>query len=163
MSTRMWWSVIGTLFVIVVVGLVAFLMIPAPVKAPVVEGPSEPTATSSGQSNTLPEPLHNRVVVTSPKSGETVGHTLTISGEAPGNWYFEASFPIKVTTPEGDRIGSGHADAQSDWMTIAQVPFTATIDLNMAYSGPATIALLKDNPSGLPENDDSIEVSIVVQ
>lgn len=165
MNTRLWWGIIILLFLIIAGMVVVFVVLPAPAQAPIVEESGEPIAasTSSGQSNTVPEPLHNRVVVVSPKSGETVGHTLTISGEAPGNWYFEASFPIKVTTPEGDRIGSGHADAQSDWMTTEQVPFTATINLTLSYSGPATIALLKDNPSGLPEHDDSIEVPIVVQ
>jgi len=162
MNIRAWWVIVVVLFVLIIALAWILFATPAPVQAPSISSQASSTPQTPATSTT-PTPLHERVVVSSPVSGATVGHTLTMSGEAPGNWYFEASFPIKVTTPEGDTIGTGHADAQSDWMTTEQVPFTATIELNMAYSGPATVALLRDNPSGLPENDDSIEISIVVQ
>jgi len=42
------------------------------------------------------------------------------------------------------------------------VPFTAQVTVE-DYSGPATLVLLKDNPSGLPENDDSVSFSVVIQ
>jgi len=41
------------------------------------------------------------------------------------------------------------------------VPFRVTLDVG-AYSGPATLVLKRDNPSGLPENDASISVPIEV-
>ena len=163
MSTRMWWSIIA--FLLIVIAVLAWLLFATPAASPTASVPEDWSATSTKptDSGSSTQPLDTRVTVTSPRSGATVGHTLTISGKAPNQWYFEASFPIKVTTPEGDTIGTSHGQAQTDWMKPGQVPFTATVTLTLSYSGPATIALLKDNPSGLPENDDSFEVPVIVQ
>jgi hypothetical protein len=163
MNMKVWWSLAIILFVVIVALAAALFFIPTPVHAPTAENGTPTSTASTEPAATSTAPLHTKVLVTSPAPGATIGHTLTLSGEAPGNWYFEASFPVKVTTPQGDTIGAGQARAQSDWMTTAQVPFTATIDLDMAYSGPATVALLRDNPSGLPENDDSLSFPVIVQ
>lgn len=124
---------------------------PAPAPATTTK-PSEPAASS----------LSAQVVVDTPAMGAKVGHVFTITGKAPGPWYFEASFPIIVTDAEGNKIATSHGQAQGDWMTTALVPFTAQVDVG-AYTGPATINLLRDNPSGLPENDDSIARDVVIQ
>ncbi len=91
-----------------------------------------------------------------------MGKSFTVTGEAPGNWYFEASFPIQVRDKDNNKIGQTTGQAQSDWMTTEQVPFKADIAIE-GYSGPATLVLLRDNPSGMPENDDSLEIPIVIQ
>jgi hypothetical protein len=126
-------------------------------------------ATTTAPTTTKPEPkpkpgtpLSARVTIVSPKEGATVGKTFTITGKAPGNWYFEASFPIIVSDKDGSKIATSHGQAQSDWMTTDLVPFTAKIDVG-SYSGPVTVNLLRDNPSGLPENDDSTSFDVVVQ
>jgi len=31
------------------------------------------------------------------------------------------------------------------------------------YTGPATLILIRDNPSGLPEHDDSLPIPIVIR
>ncbi len=85
-----------------------------------------------------------------------------MTGEAPGNWFFEASFPIQVRDKGNNKVGQTTGQAQSDWMTTELVPFTAEITVT-GYSGPATLVLLKDNPSGLPENEDSVSIPIVIQ
>ena len=156
MSTRIWWSIIVVLLVIILVLAVILFATPKTAQAPT-------TATSTAATSTAPEPLHTRVVVNSPAPGATVGKSFTVTGEAPGNWYFEAVFPIQVRDKDNNKIGQTQGQAQSDWMTEAQVPFTATVTLDTPYSGPATLVLLKDNPSGLPQNDDSLEVPIVIQ
>lgn len=120
------------------------------------------TAPNAPEPDTMLSPLARRVVVTSPKAGSTVPAAFTMAGLAPGPWYFEASFPIIVSDPAGNKIATGHAQAQTDWMTEGDVPFTATIDVG-SYKGPATVHLLRDNPSGLPENDDSTSFDIVIQ
>ncbi len=107
-------------------------------------------------------PLSSKVLVTSPKSGATVGSTFSITGKAPGNWYFEASFPIIVSDVDGNKITTSHGQAQGEWMTTELVPFTAMIDVGN-YRGKATVNLLRDNPSGLPENDDSTSFDVVIQ
>lgn len=161
MSTRIWWSIIVVL--LIVIAVLAWLLFATPAHAPTIEVPVSTSTVSTSTTTTGTQPLHARVTVTSPAAHATVGHTLVVAGEAPGPWYFEASFPIKVVDKDGNVLGQGPAQAQRDWMIDQLVPFTATITLDPLYHGPATLALLKDNPSGLPENDDSLEVPIVIQ
>lgn len=161
MNMKVWWSIAVILFLVIVVLVLALILIPTPAHAPSSQGQASTTASTS--SDPSPKPLHELVHVISPLPGQTVSHSLAVTGEAPGNWYFEATFPIRVTTPAGDVIGSGQCKAQSDWMTTSQVPFTATITLQSSYTGPATIVLMRDNPSGLPQNDDSLEIPISIQ
>lgn len=96
----------------------------------------------------LPKPLS---IITSP---------VTLTGEARGTWYFEASFPIEVWDASGAVIGEGYAEAQSDWMTTEYVPFKATVTFRKPTSATGVIILKKDNPSGLPEHDLSFEVPV---
>ncbi len=99
-----------------------------------------------------------------PYPGAVVGKEFQVVGEARGNWYFEASFPIEVVGANGNIIAKSFATADGDWMTTEFVPFISeTIDLPSAYIGPATLIIRKDNPSGLPENDASISIPIVVE
>jgi hypothetical protein len=100
------------------------------------------------------------IIVDYPKSGDEVGNPLIITGQARGNWYFEASFPISVFDSSGEQIGSGVATAQGDWMTTEFVPFTAEIILSAPSGTAGTVVLHKDNPSGLPENDNSITIPV---
>ena len=158
--------------VLIGAGIVLFFVIAAlgwiVITAPAPQSEPTPSATSTPSTSTTPapageEPLSARVSVSSPASGTTVGKSFAVVGEAPGNWYFEASFPIQVRDKDNNKIGQTIGQAQSDWMTTAQVPFSATMTLDASYSGPATLVLLRDNPSGLPENDDAVSIPIVIQ
>ena len=85
---------------------------------------------------------------------------------ARGTWYFEASFPVVLPDWDGKIIAEGIAHAQSDWMTTNYVPFTATLDFTVQdTTDPAlmrgSLILQKDNPSGLPEHDDALEIPVV--
>ena len=158
MNTRAWWGIIGILGLIIIILAWVLFATPAPVEAPTVST-SSPQATSTPQTGAL----HERVVVTSPKANAIVGKTVIVSGSAPGTWYFEASFPIQIRDKDNNKIGQGIAQAQGDWMTTEQVTFTSTVSLSGNYTGLATVVLLRDNPSGLPENEDSLEIPIVIQ
>ena len=101
--------------------------------------------------------------VTSPHSGETVSSPFTVTGEARGSWFFEASFPVLLTDWDGKIIAQGIAQAQGDWMTTEYVPFTATLTYTTeagVYSDKGTLILKKDNPSGLPEHDNALEIPV---
>lgn len=105
------------------------------------------------------------VRLTSPLPNAEISSPVVITGEARGTWYFEASFPIFLTDWDGKIIGQGIAEAQSDWMTADFVPFKATLTFDTAlisgqYSPSGTLILKKDNPSGLPENDDALEIPV---
>lgn len=164
MNGKLAWGVVTILLVVIVVLAWILFAVPRP-----AEAPTTATSTGSGQATTTasPEPLHTRVKVISPRAGATVGKSFSVTGEAPGNWYFEAVFPIQVRDKDNNKIGQTQGQASppagGDWITEAQVPFKATMTLDTAYSGSATLVLLRDNPSGLPENDDSFEVPITIE
>lgn len=108
-------------------------------------------------------PLSKQVTITSPLPNTSVGGRFEVKGSAPGNWFFEASFPIQVRDKSGTVVARTHASAQGEWMTTDIVQFTSTINIEGNFKGPATLILMRDNPSGLPENDDSVEIPITVQ
>ena len=102
------------------------------------------------------------VVVTSPLPGATVPATFTVTGQARGTWYFEASFPLEVTSASGEQLVQMPVQAQGEWMTTNFVPFSAQVTLPATYKGAAKIILHNDNPSGLPENEKSLTIPITV-
>jgi hypothetical protein len=109
------------------------------------------------------QPLSAKVSVTAPVENATVSHAFTVSGKAPGPWFFEAQFPVQVRDPSGKVVGRATGKAKGDWMTTKLVAFEAIMQVDGNYHGPATLILMKDNPSGLPENDDSVTIPITVE
>ncbi len=105
------------------------------------------------------------VRLNSPRPNQVIQSPLTITGEARGNWFFEASFPIVLVDWDGRIIAQGIAQAKSDWMTTEFVPFEATLTFTVdkdVYSNRGALILKKDNPSGLPEHDDALEIPVVL-
>lgn len=102
----------------------------------------------------------DKIVIDDPRPIETVVSPLHIAGSARGNWYFEASFPIELQDGNGVVIATGHAEAQSEWMTTNFVPYKATISFTKPATPKGTLILRKDNPSGLPEHDDALIVPV---
>ncbi|MFA5841902.1 MAG: Gmad2 immunoglobulin-like domain-containing protein [Candidatus Paceibacterota bacterium] len=99
-----------------------------------------------------------------PRPNQIVKSPLIVAGEARGNWFFEASFPVVLTDWDGLIIAQGIATAKRDWMTTEFVPFEAELVFSAdkdAYSNRGALILRKDNPSGLPENDDALEIPIL--
>ena len=101
--------------------------------------------------------------VTAPAPNTLVSSPLTVTGEARGNWYFEASFPIKIFDANGKMLGQHYAEAQDDWMTTNFVPFRGTLNFATSTSPTGTLVLEKDNPSGLPEHDAEVRIPIRFQ
>ena len=106
----------------------------------------------------------NLIRLDNPRPNQIIQSPLTIKGEARGYWFFEASFPVILTNWDGLIIAQGIATAKGEWMTTEFVPFEATlqfiVDRN-TYSNRGFLILRKDNPSGLPEHDDALEIPIV--
>lgn len=102
----------------------------------------------------------NLIRVTSPQPYATVSSPLTITGEARGNWYFEASFPVRILDADGKELGVSHAEAQGDWMTEDFVPFNASLTFSNPTTPTGILVLEKDNPSGLPEHADEIRIPV---
>ncbi len=105
-----------------------------------------------------------QVVIASPLPGAATPRSFTIAGAARGPWFFEANLPIDIKNATGTVLMTIPATAQGDWMTTELVPFSTLVELPAdTLPGVYTITIKKDNPSGLPENDGSIEFPVIVQ
>ena len=102
------------------------------------------------------------ISVESPAPYDVIESPLTVVGQARGSWYSEARFPIIVTGENGDIVGQGYAEAESDWMTEEFVPFIGTVSFSRpASSATGHLILKKANPSGIPDQDDAIDIPII--
>lgn len=139
------------IFVLIVAGAVALIVLPAPQKA------VAPTNGSSTAQASLPD----LITVVEPLPGATVTSPLTIKGEARGNWYFEASAPVTLYGQSGGLLAQGHVQAQGEWMTTDYVPFEATLAFPAQPAGSSgTLIVKNDNPSGDPSRDKTLEIPV---
>lgn len=135
-------------------------------------GAPQPTTACSQLADELISTTTSRteIEVFTPQANQLVSSPLVVTGKARGNWFFEASFPVQLVDKSGKVIAQVPAQAKSDWMTTAFVPFEATLTfppavcLGVAYpcSVPASLVLKKDNPSGLPQYDAQIEIPVKI-
>ena len=117
--------------------------------------------TTSIETTQIDSSLNNLIRVISPKENSLVNSPLTVTGEARGVWFFEATFPIKLMDDNDNAIAAGIATAQSEWMTESFVPFTSTLTFTSEPSTPdGWLILEKDNPSGLPKNDNEARLRL---
>ena len=64
----------------------------------VKEQESKETSTTAKETETTAkENISDQIKVTKPQPNQMVESPLTIEGEARGTWFFEATFPIKLT------------------------------------------------------------------
>jgi len=102
----------------------------------------------------------NIIRVGSPRPGKIISSPLEIQGEARGYWYFEGNFPIRLLDEQGKEIATAIGKAQTDWTTEELVLFFATLEFEKPKGEKGTLIFQKDNPSGLPENDDELTMPI---
>lgn len=139
-------------FILIVIAAILLIVIPAPKTA---------VAPTDGIATTSPASIPDLITVVSPLPKAVISSPLTISGEARGNWYFEASAPYQLKNAGGAVIAQGHIDSLSDWMTADFVPFSATITFPAQPAGSAgTLILKNDNPSGDPAKDKELDIPI---
>jgi hypothetical protein len=96
------------------------------------------------------------------KSNDKISSPLIITGEIKGIWFFEGSFPVFLVDWDGKIIAQVPATAKSDWMTENFVPFEVTLVFEKpSYGENGFLIFKKDNPSGLPQNDDAVEIPVI--
>lgn len=152
MNTKTWWSV-AAVVVIVAVGVLVYE----------VRGPRIVSDVSGANTSTVLVGKDNLIQVSLPQANQVVSSPLVIEGKARGGWFFEGSFPLKIVGANGALVTSTYATAQGEWMTSDFVAFRSVVRFVVNTTTPATLILAKDNPSGLPENDDSVSIPIVLQ
>lgn len=117
------------------------------------------TPDASDSSDTL-------IRVSTPAHGASVDDPIELSGEARGQWYFEADAPVVVVDWDGRIIGESFITAEDDWMTEDFVPFSGSVSYELpkdSYSASGTVIFQRANPSGLPENDAAVEVPVILE
>jgi len=115
-----------------------------------------------------PSPItdsNDSIIVFSPTKDEVISSPLVITGKARGQWFFEASFPVALVNWDGLIIAKGLAEARNDWMTNEYVLFKAVLSffnpaMEQDFTHRGALILKKDNPSGLPANDASLEIPV---
>ncbi len=123
-----------------------------------------PTSTNPTPTSTNPTPtssVSDLIRVTQPQPNASITSPVIIEGRARGNWFFEASFPVRIVDANGRTLGSGAAQAQGNWMTTEFVPFRVVLDYSVPTTTRGTLILEKDNPSGLPQNARELRIPIV--
>jgi hypothetical protein len=127
-------------------------------------GQNTASTTGSTASSTAGIVSTGDIRITSPRSGQVVSSPLTVTGEARGNWFFEASAPVYVVNANGKKIAEGVINAQGDWMTTNFVPFKGTLTWSASSTGTSTkgsLIFMNDNPSGNPTLQKSVAVPVV--
>lgn len=94
--------------------------------------------------------------------GTVITSPLKITGQARGNWFFEASFPIVLKDIHGKELAYTVAHATKDWMSTDFVPFEATLNFTANPNTEAVLVFKKDNPSDLPASDDQLPISVII-
>lgn len=100
-----------------------------------------------------------------PQPGDVIKSPLIVRGEARGNWFFEADFPITLTDWDGRIIAQSYATAQGEWMTTESVPFEGKIEFKnpsskQDFTKNGSLIFHNNNASGEPQHDRAIEIPI---
>ncbi len=93
-------------------------------------------------------------------ANQIIQSPLTVSGNARGPWFFEASFPVELLDANGKTIASKAATTNGNWMSENFVPFSVTLLFGTPATSDGTLVLHKDNPSGDPKRDDSLRIPV---
>ncbi len=140
---------------IALVAIFSFIFVNRDASAPATDLPP----ANSDNSGALPNP-GDVVQLDFPKPGSIVKSPLTITGQAKGFWFFEASFPVKIVDANGNLLGQHYAQATEEWMTVEFVPFTSSLTFKNSPTDSGFLILQRDNPSGLPQYDQEIRYPV---
>jgi hypothetical protein len=110
------------------------------------EAANEKLSSEMGKEPVSPD----EVLVEHPTIGAGIVSPVTVKGEALGNWFFEASFPIEVINDAGEVLSTGIAQAKGEWMMEGYVPFEAEISFDAPVGRNGFLVFRNDNPSGDP-------------
>lgn len=100
--------------------------------------------------------------ILTPRPGSGVGCPFAVTGIAPSNWAFEGQLPVSLKNSAGEIIMITQANLRGEWTSSEPGLFVAALDCpDGGCVGEGVVVVHKDNPSALPENDDSAEFPIV--
>lgn len=88
---------------------------------------------------------------------------VSYRGVIKGGYFFEANIVINILDLNKKVLKASNAMAKTDWMTTEPVSFEGNIDFTGLPKGPTYFEIHNDNASGLPENDKSILIPIIIE
>ncbi|HPP43917.1 MAG TPA: Gmad2 immunoglobulin-like domain-containing protein [Caldisericia bacterium] len=103
------------------------------------------------------------IVIESPEPYEKVQNPIHIKGKARGNFFFEATFPIRIEDENGNILTTGYVETKEDWMTDNFVSFETYLNFSKNDVKNGFIVFEKANPSDLEENRFEVKIPIYFQ
>lgn len=94
-----------------------------------------------------------------PEPNARITSPLQASGVADNSWYFEAVFPARLVSEDGELIAEAPAVASSDWTRSGDVPFTVEMAFTVDAETPALLVLQEDMPG---DNRETRQMQIPV-
>lgn len=88
---------------------------------------------------------------------------LSYRGSIKGGYFFEGNILINILDANKNLLKASNAMAIGEWMTEGPVEFEGNIDFTDLPKGEAYFEIKNDNASGLPENDKSILIPILIE
>gem|GEM_PF-1576516 len=118
--------------------------------------------STSNQSKTFTS--QKGVLITLENFNEKLTCPLIIRGAVTGTWFFEAEFQAQIISSETTLANLIARATNENWMTEAPVNFVIEYDCsNCLANTQLQLKLQKNNPSGLPEFDDSVIIPISLE
>jgi hypothetical protein len=125
-----------------------------------------PTTTATTQSpvRTAVAPSDtNLASITSPMMGAQSKSPLVVTGIAPNNWYFEASFPARLVDLNNQVLAEAPAQAQTDWTVQGPVAFKAALSFVVLTETHATLVLQEDMPGENNPSPREVRIPVVLE
>jgi len=104
-----------------------------------------------------------KIVVMTPDLSQPLKSPVTLKGAVSGVYFSEGVFPVVLVDAKGKELARTLAHADDEWMTTDVVPFTVELSFKAPANTGAQLVFQKDNPSGLPENDQSQSFAVTLQ
>lgn len=95
--------------------------------------------------------------------GAKVSGSVPYNGTISGGYFFEANILVNILDSNKKVIKKSHATAKGEWMTSGPVDFEGSLDFTNIAKGPGYIEIHNDNASGLPENDKSVLIPVIIE
>jgi hypothetical protein len=94
---------------------------------------------------------------------QKVSGILSYRGVIKGGYFFEGNILINILDSNKKVLKQSNAIATTEWTTSGPVSFEGNIDFTGLPKGLAYFEIHNDNASGLPQNDKSILIPIVIE
>ncbi|MFA6428438.1 MAG: GerMN domain-containing protein [Candidatus Buchananbacteria bacterium] len=102
------------------------------------------------------------VILDGLKANDSISSPLNLTGRALGSWFFEGSFPVKLIGQNNQVLAQSYVQAIDDWMQTGYVRFKGAIEFKVTTTTTGLLVFSKDNPSGLPQNDQTFSLPVTI-